>query len=351
MTDRYTNSSPSPTVLHLDEVYMNHVAPPGHPERPERIGRLLDGRDRFVQLGAVPVDTGRAATRDELLLVHTPDHVTRVAATAGKRVAHLDPDTYTSELSYDTALRAVGGLLDVVDVVVAGDSRRGIALIRPPGHHAEDARAMGFCLFNNVAVAARYLQRYHGLERVLIVDWDVHHGNGTQQIFYGDDTVLYASLHQYPLYPGTGAAREVGAGGGEGYTVNVPVPPGSGDDEFMAATRSVVIPIAEQFKPQFVLISAGFDAHKNDPLAALRVTEAGYAAVTSALLEMADRHADGRVVAVLEGGYDLDTLASCVEQLVQTMRGLESPELALADGTAADVLSPVLKIQSDYWNL
>jgi acetoin utilization deacetylase AcuC-like enzyme len=291
------------------------------------------------------------ATRDELLLVHTPAHVDHIAATAGKRHGRLDPDTYTSEYSYETARLAVGGVLDVIDAVMEGNQRCGMALVRPPGHHAEDGRAMGFCLFNNVAVAARYLQQRHGLERVLVVDWDVHHGNGTQQIFYDDDGVLYASLHQYPLYPGTGAAQETGVGRGEGYTVNVPLPPGSGDGEYLAAMRSVLVPVAEQFEPQFVLISAGFDAHRNDPLAGMRVTEAGYAAMTSALLGVADRHCDGRVVAVLEGGYDVDSLVSSVEEVVRTMSGGEPRERSVGLATTADFLAPVIDIQSKYWKL
>jgi acetoin utilization deacetylase AcuC-like enzyme len=307
------------TALLIDEAFLDHETPAGHPERADRIRRLLSHDALFARAGVVRMAAGRKATRDELLLVHTPAHVDRVAATGGKPHVAFDPDTHTSDLSYQTALLAAGGVLAVIDAVVRGEAVRAFALVRPPGHHAEDDRAMGFCLFNNVAVGARYLIERHGLERVLVVDWDVHHGNGTQQIFYDDDRVLYASLHQYPLYPGTGAERETGVGRGEGFTVNVPVAAGGGDEEYAAALRTVVLPAAERFRPQFVLVSAGFDAHRDDPLASLRVTEAGFAAMTSLLMDIAGRLCEGRLVAVLEGGYDLEALARSVEAVVGTM--------------------------------
>jgi acetoin utilization deacetylase AcuC-like enzyme len=309
------------TALHIDEAYLNHEMPAGHPERADRISRLLNHEALYEKPGVVRMGTGRKATREELLLVHTAAHVDRIAATGGKPHVSFDPDTHTSKLSYETALLAVGGVLDIVDAVVRREVGRGFALVRPPGHHAEDDRAMGFCLFNNVAVAARYIIERHGLERVLVVDWDVHHGNGTQQIFYDDDRVLYVSLHQYPLYPATGAADETGVGRGEGFTINVPVPPGCGDDEYLSAMRTVVVPAAKKFEPQFVLVSAGFDAHRDDPLAAMRVTEAGFAAMTSLVLDIAARFCDGRMVAVLEGGYDLEALARSVDEVVRTMAG------------------------------
>jgi acetoin utilization deacetylase AcuC-like enzyme len=346
----------STTILHIGEAYLNHVPPEGHPEGPDRIRRLIGCQALFQYPGVVRVDAGRRATRDELLLVHTEAHISRIAATAGKPHVMIDADTYTSALSFETASLAVGGVLDLVDAVMRRDAGRGFALVRPPGHHAETGRAMGFCLFNNVAVAARCLIERHRLERVLIVDWDVHHGNGTQQIFYGDDRVLYASLHQYPLYPGTGSTSETGNGRGEGYTVNVPVPPGAGDDEFLWALGRVIAPIAEEFQPQFVLLSAGFDAHRDDPLASLRVTESGFASMTSLLLDVAGRCCDGRIAAVLEGGYDLDALARSVEAVVRVMSGVGAG--ARADSlrgampeSPPDFVSPVIEIQSKYWNL
>ena len=212
---------------------------------------------------------------------------------------------------------------------------------------------MGFCLFNNVAVGARYLTRVHGLRRVLVFDWDVHHGNGTQQILYEDGDTLFVSMHQFPCYPGTGSAREVGYGSGEGFTVNVPMPPGSGDDECLAAFHSVVLPIAEQFEPEFVLISAGFDAHRDDPLASLEMTEAGFAALTSGLLKIADRWAHGRCAAVLEGGYDLEALARSVETVVRRMSGGTSMHDGGDAATRAlpETLDEVFKIQSRYWRV
>jgi acetoin utilization deacetylase AcuC-like enzyme len=362
------------TAVHIDSVYLDHAVPPDHPERPDRIRALLKSEALFDPDGVVRMSAGRKATREELLLVHTPAHIDRIAATAGKPHGLLESDTTTSERSYETALLAAGGVLDVVDAVMRGDVGRGLALVRPPGHHAENERAMGFCLFNNVAVAARYLIEKHGLERVLVVDWDVHHGNGTQQIFYDDERVLFASLPQFPLYPGTGAADETGAGDGRGYTVNVPIPPGGGDEEYLAALREVVAPIADQFEPQFVLISAGFDAHRDDPLAALLVTESGYAAMAALLLDVAARHADGRAVGVLEGGYNLGALARSVEAVVRVMCDYgsdaggggvgrvgsvdEVDEVGGFDrdgraghGASLDVVSPVREIQSKFWNV
>lgn len=341
------------TLVHTDELYMAHAVPPGHPERPERIHALIGSGASLVGQGAIRAGAGRKASRDELLLVHTPAHIDRIAATAGHSHTLLDGDTPTSERSYETALLAAGGVLDVVDRVMGGDAGRGLALVRPPGHHAESDRAMGFCLFNNVAVAARYLVEHHGLERVLIVDWDVHHGNGTQQIFYDDDRVLFASLHQYPLYPGTGAAEETGTGRGTGYTVNVPVPPGAGNAEYLSAVRTVVTPIADRFRPQFVLVSAGFDAHRDDPLAGMRVTESGFASMTVLLLGIASRHANGRAVAVLEGGYHLDALARSVEAVGRAMcAGGDAGDVGDESyGTAIDVVSRVREVQSRHWEL
>jgi acetoin utilization deacetylase AcuC-like enzyme len=343
------------TAVHIDERYLDHVVPPGNPERADRIRALLDSGPLFDTAGVVRMKAGRKATREELLLVHTPEHFERIADTAGRPLVMLDADTPTSERSFDTALLAAGGVLDVVDAVMRGDVERGLALVRPPGHHAESGRAMGFCLFNNVAVAARYLTEKHGLERVLVVDWDVHHGNGTQEIFYDDDRVLFASLHQFPLYPGTGAADEIGDGKGRGYTINVPVLPGGGDGEYLSAFRDVLLPVAEQFRPQFVLVSAGFDAHIDDPLGALKLTEDGYSRMTAHLVDLAGRHAGGRVVAVLEGGYDLEALVRSVEAVAGVMCGAEcGRDNAPAEAGPAnphDVVTPVKTILSGYWEI
>ena len=344
----------SKTAVLIDETYLRHVTAEGHPERADRIRRLLDHRPLFEIPGVVRMAALRAADRDDLLLVHTPEHIDRVAATRGKRRVALEPDTITCEDSYDTALFAAGGTLDMVDAIMRGDVENGFALVRPPGHHAGSDRAMGFCLFNNVAIAARYLQKRHGLGHILVVDWDVHHGNGTQQIFYGDDSVLFVSLHQFPLYPGTGAVGEVGEGAGEGFTVNVPMPSGVGDEEYLAAFHAVVEPVAEQFAPEFVLISAGFDGHRDDPLSGRRLTHRGYSALPSILRGSAGRFGGGRLAAVLEGGYNLEALARSVEAVVGTMSGgVVAPD---DDGHPAARPAPafidrVRGFQSRFWHL
>jgi acetoin utilization deacetylase AcuC-like enzyme len=225
----------------------------------------------------------------------------------------LDPDTGVSPGSWRAALLSAGGALLACDAVLAGKARSAFVCTRPPGHHAEAGRAMGFCLFNNIAVAARHLQRAHGLGRILIVDWDVHHGNGTQHMFETDPTVFYFSTHQFPFYPGTGSARETGSGRGAGFTLNYPMPAGSGDAEYIEVFQSVLCPEIDRVQPEAILISAGFDAHRDDPLAGMSLTEKGYAALTSILREAAGRHCDGRIISLLEGGYDLQALAAAVE--------------------------------------
>jgi acetoin utilization deacetylase AcuC-like enzyme len=231
----------------------------------------------------------------------------------------LDPDTHVSAHSYDVARLATGGVLAAVDAVMAGKARNAFVASRPPGHHALPERAMGFCLLNHVAIATRYVREKYGVQRVLIVDWDVHHGNGTQDVFYTDASVFYFSTHQYPFYPGTGAASETGEGPGRGNTLNVPLPARSGDAEIIGAFREQLLPAAEAFRPEFIFISAGFDAHQQDPLAQLQVTEAGYATLTRIVMDIAARFASGRIVSVLEGGYNLEALARSVATHLQVL--------------------------------
>jgi acetoin utilization deacetylase AcuC-like enzyme len=330
--------------------------PAGHPERPERIHSLLKNRSLFDRRGVIRLDSQRRAGREDLLRVHSVSHINRIAETAGRPYTMLDPDTHTSDLSYETALCAAGGLLDTIDAVVNGRAENGFVMVRPPGHHAETDRAMGFCLFNNVAIGARYLLDRHGIDRVLIVDWDVHHGNGTQRTFYESNRVLFISTHQYPCYPGTGPAHETGYGEGEGFTVNVPLPPGCGNAEYAAVFDRLVKPVARQFDPQFVLVSAGFDAHRDDPLAGMCVTESGFVTLISALLDIARDSAAGRLVAVLEGGYNLGALVSSVDAVVATMcTGEDTPRAGTPvhpeSDAAIDLLKPIIRIQSDFWDL
>lgn len=258
--------------------------------------------------------------RKWLETVHTPRHVERLAQVSPEHGhVYLDGDTPMSPNSYRAALQAVGGTLAAIDAVMEGRVANAFCAVRPPGHHAEPNRAMGFCLFNNVAVGARYVQQRYGLARVLILDWDVHHGNGTQAAFYDDPTVLYVSLHQYPWYPGTGSAEEAGAGPGEGYTMNLPMAAGRGDDEYLKAFDVRIGPAVRNFAPNFVLISAGFDAHRDDPLAMMAVTEFGYRGMTEAVTNWAAATANGRVVSCLEGGYNLSALANSVETHVRAL--------------------------------
>jgi acetoin utilization deacetylase AcuC-like enzyme len=275
----------------------------------------------------------RDATNDELGRVHEPRYVEELSRIAGRR-GYLDADTYYAPASYAAALRAAGGSVAMVDALLAGQTTYGVALVRPPGHHARPGTAMGFCLLNNVAVAAAHA-RANGCERVAIVDWDVHHGNGTQEMFYSDPSVLYLSVHQWPLYPGTGARGEVGTGDGVGATVNIPLSPGAGDAAYLAAMDRVVTPALAAFAPDLLLVSAGYDAHERDPLAAMRLTSAGYGEMTRRLLAAMPGGFAGRVGIVLEGGYDLtalrDSLDATIAALEATAPVDETPPPAFLD--------------------
>ena len=338
------------TGIVTDESFLAHDTGAGHPERPDRlraIARLLDERasPRWTSVAA------RDASPEELSRIHLPEHLKQVAASS--RLPHyaFDADTPVSPRSFEAARRAAGGVLALVDAVLAGSVQNGFAFVRPPGHHAERDRAMGFCLFNNVAIAAAHLRAARGLERVLIVDWDVHHGNGTQHSFYGDPSVLFVSSHQYPFYPGTGAAREVGIGEGEGFTLNLPFPAGYGDAQYVEAFLEVVEPVARRFAPQFILISAGFDAHRRDPLAGMEVSEQGFAALARVILRIAHDVCEDRVVAVLEGGYDLEGLTRSVEAVLGEMTGERlGDEIARPAGPHPDVRLP-LEIAKHYWDI
>ncbi len=340
------------TGFHIDDVYLRHRNPEGHPERVARMEALLELSRRVSDLGVAVLPARRCATLEELSRVHTTEYVDAITSTAGRSLM-LDPDTFTVAESFEVATYAAGAMLDLVDRVVAREFDNGFAAVRPPGHHAESEHAMGFCLFNNIAVAAAHAVHHHKMERVLIVDWDVHHGNGTQEIFWSDPRVLFISLHQFPFYPGTGRADEVGDGDGRGFNVNIPLPGGFGDGEWMAAFRRVVEPIAHQFDPQLVLVSAGFDAHVNDPLGGMRVTENGFAAMADSLLAIAREHASGRLIAGLEGGYDVDALSASVEMVLRRFAGdaATGPTPTADDGRFGEVLARVFAAQSDFWSL
>jgi acetoin utilization deacetylase AcuC-like enzyme len=310
------------TGIVRDERYIEHVTDDYHPENPNRlraIYAMLQHGDMGNQFTEIPP---RPATSEELEMVHLPSYIDLIASTAGQPARRLDPDTVASPKSYEAARLAVGGVLEAIEAVLQGKIDNAFALVRPPGHHAESNRAMGFCIFNNIAVGAKYVMKIHGMERVLIIDWDVHHGNGTQNTFYEDPKVLYFSTHRYGFfYPGTGAPAEVGSGKGEGFTVNVPMSPGSGDAEYGNVFLHILRPIALSYEPQLILVSAGFDTYSRDPLGGMGMTERGYARLTNIIMDMAERTCGGKIVITLEGGYDLDGLATSVKAVLRELRG------------------------------
>ncbi len=310
------------TGIVRDERYIEHVTDDYHPENPNRlraIYAMLQQGDMGNQFTEIPP---RPATREELEMVHLPSYIDLIASTAGQPARRLDPDTVASPKSYEAARLAVGGVLEAIEAVLQGKIDNAFALVRPPGHHAESNRAMGFCIFNNIAVGAKYVMKIHGMERILIIDWDVHHGNGTQNTFYEDPKVLYFSTHRYGFfYPGTGAPAEVGSGKGERFTVNVPMSPGSGDAEYGNVFLHIIRPIALSYEPQLILVSAGFDTYSRDPLGGMGMTERGYARLTNIIMDMAERTCGGKIVITLEGGYDLDGLATSVKAVLRELSG------------------------------
>jgi acetoin utilization deacetylase AcuC-like enzyme len=318
------------TGIVADPVFMKHDTGPGHPECPERLAGIYSALEESGLMDDASIIPLREVTGEELLKVHTKKHIERVAATAGSGRTYLDGDTPTSSDSYQAALLAAGSLINAVDAVQSGEAENAFALVRPPGHHAEKEAAMGFCLFNNVAVAAHHAMDRYGLKRILVVDWDVHHGNATQHSFYDDPRVLYFSTHQYPFYPGTGGLDEIGSGEGRGYTVNVPLPGGCGDAIYDAAFEQVLTPVATEFKPELILISAGFDNHHLDPLGSMKLTDEGFARMAGRLKSLAEEFCHGRLVATLEGGYSIKGQARAVVEVVKLFMGKRSaPKEAL----------------------
>jgi len=305
------------TIIHSPRI-ADHLTPPGHPERPERAETMTRVVERF-RVGGGRVIEPRRATDDDLHRVHTPEYVQSITAARGRAVM-LDADTFTSPDSEDVARLAAGAVLTGVDAVLEGRSgSRALAVVRPPGHHAESDRAMGFCLYNNIAIGAAYA-RSRGCERVAILDYDVHHGNGTQSTFYEDPTVLFVSSHQYPFYPGSGGADETGRGAGVGFTLNLPLAAGTRDAEVIARYEQEALPLVERFRPSLMMVSAGFDADERDPLAGLRMTSAGFRSLTGMLVSAADRFCGGRMVLVTEGGYDLAALEEGLQAVIDTAK-------------------------------
>jgi acetoin utilization deacetylase AcuC-like enzyme len=329
VSERAKPATKTGTIVFTDPKFLDHDPGHGHVESPARLDAIMSELGR-APIEGVTIETPRGATDAEIEAVHHPGYRARLARLAGE-YAELDADTAVSPGSWDAAKLAAGAAVGAVEAVMKGRAANAFALVRPPGHHARPAEAMGFCLLNNAAVAAEAARRA-GAQRVLIVDWDVHHGNGTQEIFIARDDVLYMSVHQFPFYPGTGAAEEIGVGSGKGATVNCPLPGGQDDADYGAVFHDLFLPVGRAFAPDLILVSAGFDAHARDPLAEMHVTEQGFAAMTSLLAELAAGSADGKLVLLLEGGYDLGALAASVRASLEVLTGRRE-EFPLGAGT------------------
>jgi acetoin utilization deacetylase AcuC-like enzyme len=348
------SQAPSLTVV-CDPRYAEHLKGVFHMESSRRIQAVEKALADPLLAGKWAAAAPRPASEKELEWVHGRSHIDRIAATAGKRLTSLDLDTQATERSYEAALLAVGGVFTVIDEIFSGSSRRGFAFIRPPGHHAEPDRAMGFCLFNNAAMAAQYLQRIYGLERLMIVDIDAHHGNGTQKAFYDTKEVLFLSLHEFPGFPGTGNFGEIGTGSGEGFTVNIPLPKGSRDRDFAQVVDALVRPVAEEYAPEALVVSCGFDLYQFDRLSGMNATPEGYAMMTRFLMEIAETVCAGRIVFILEGGYNLRGVEDCARATLLELTGRSSlaPEkidrIRRLHPDRSSAIGKTIEVQKKYW--
>ncbi len=340
------------TGIVIDERYQNHDMGALHVESPKRFAAILDMIKTEISFPYLKIKP-RAATEDEILWNHSVAHLDTLKNTAGQERVDLDPDTSTSALSYETALLAVGGLFQSLDFMLAGDIKNAFAPVRPPGHHAESGQAMGFCLFNNIALSAEYLLRQKGQKRILIIDWDLHHGNGTQNSFYHRSDVLYFSPHQFPLYPGTGHWRETGTAAGQGYTVNIPLYPGKNDADYLYIFRNILAPIAAQFEPDTILVSAGFDVAASDPLGGMEITAEGFGALTAEVRSLAHNLSQDRLLIALEGGYDLHALRQGAKQVLLQLSGTaDKPAVAPSPSPRLEhELKPVFTHLKSFWKL
>lgn len=343
------------TGLVWDPLFILHMEDDqGHPESPKRLKTIYkaleeEGLDDATE--RLPI---RAATDEEILSVHAERHFERVRSSEGRSHCSFDPDTYASAKSYQAAMAAAGSGIDLVDAILDCEIGNGFNICRPPGHHAMHDRLMGFCLLNNIAIAAEHLVSKRGLKRVAIVDFDVHHGNGTQDSFYEREDALYISTHRYPFYPGSGSAGELGSGPGEGYTLNLPFPAGLGDDEYLAAYYNLIIPVIEEYKPEFLLVSAGYDGHASDPLGGMSVTSNGMGQIGAMLVEAAGRVCDGRAAFFLEGGYNVNALAESVVLNIRSMMGEISADSYPIENTESEYAAEIVKqgkeFFSEYWD-
>ena len=340
------------TGIVKDDRYLAHNRGAGHIEGPERLEAVHARIERGLLLPYTFIEP-RPAAREELEYVHAPEYVDFIARMDGKRYVEIDPDTSMTAGSYEAALLAAGGAILAADKILDGEVRNGFALVRPPGHHAERGRAAGFCLFNNAAIAAEHLLRRRGLSKVLIADWDLHHGNGTQNAFYARRDALYFSTHRYPFYPGSGHWSETGAGEGDGFTVNVPLAAAKTNEDYLYIYKNILGPIAAAFRPEFILVSAGFDIYAGDPLGGMAVTAEGFGALAAEVLKTAGESAQGRILFILEGGYDPGGLADGILQVLAQASGQAGPARveAAASPQARLELKPAIDIQKKFWPL
>ncbi len=345
------------TGIVRDNRYLEHKTGVHHIEIPQRLETIYKTIDHSeLHKSLIPI-APRLASLEEIEWVHTPDYIEKILDTADEPIRYLDPDTVTSEKTCEAAFLAAGGVFEAVEQIVTGTLDNGFALVRPPGHHAERNRQMGFCIFNNVALAAEYARRRHGLERILIIDWDLHHANGTQHIFDRDPGVLLFSSHRFPFFPGTGDFAETGSGPGEGFTINVPMPAQQDDSDFLALYERLLVPVALEFNPQLVLVSAGFDTHYDDPIGGMKVTEQGYAGLTEIILGIADQTCEGKMLALIEGGYDLGAMRKSAAAVLETLllgsvpehlRKKTPPKLRASSPTP-DIIKKVKETHGPFW--
>ncbi len=346
-----------PISVIRDEKFVLHLDRMPHLESFRRITAINETLGHTSLDGRWQVVSPRLASRDELALVHTRSHIERIARSAGHPMTSFDPDTQATGLSYEVACLGVGGVFSLLDTLWQNGSPRGFALVRPPGHHAEPDKPMGFCLFNNAALGAAYLQTHYGVKKIMIVDIDAHHGNGTQSTFYGTDQVLYVSMHQFPGFPGTGNFNEVGAGRGEGYTVNVPLGKGCGDRDFARIIHFLLNPLAKAYEPEIILVSCGFDLYLHDRLGGMRATPEGYALMTFFLLDIAAKFCNGRIAFIMEGGYSLRGIRECGLRVFQelcevpTLTRKKIDRITQTRHENLSTLKKVIGVQKKYWKI
>ncbi len=332
-------------VIFFDPIFEEHKTGYGHPERPERLPASLGALKESGLLDVVDIRPPADATLKDIELIHSQKYIQQVQRVSERGGGQLDMDTTLSEASYRAALRAAGALVNSVDGCLSGEFSRSFCLVRPPGHHALPNRGMGFCVFNNVAIGARYAISRKGLDRIMIVDWDAHHGNGTQDVFYKDPSVMYVSLHQYPHYPGTGEVDETGQGNGKGYTINLPFPAGTGEKHYLEAFEKVIIPAGRRFAPDLVMVSAGYDSHVGDLLCSMRLNDLSYRKMTDLLVGLAKECCNGRLIVTVEGGYNLEAMGRSVVQTTGALAGVEVPgkdeaaEATASAGQAEEIIS------------